>query len=407
MKATRILLITVILLSGIRLSGQADSTQIKINQRLKAIEAELKTNPILKKGYEDLTFYYTQVFKNISDSQKLQGFKINGYVDVYYARYSDKLPVGSYQKFPTSAPVSNSMALNLAQFTMSYQAEKVRTVATLHTGDIAASAWSRQYNFIQEAYLGIKLHKILWVDAGFFRTHLGLESIQPRENIGSSIALTTYFEPYFLSGAKLTAYINKKVNIQAGVFNGFNTFVAINSKKAVSASLNYEITPKLIASLNLLYSDNAADSVLSQRRLYNNFYIAYKSKRLNIGFEANAGIQEHSGLFDSTKTATMFSTLLSVKYKSRNGRKALYARGEIFNDRNEILTGPVINANHQFVGIHASGLTAGLEYKPVTDSFIRLESRYLHLWHDESIFYTYGTYTNKRLEFILSMGVWF
>ncbi len=388
--------------------SQTDSTRHHINQRLKKIEEALKTNPNLKKDYEDLTFYYSQMFKNKLDSQKNQAFKITGYVDAYIAHYSDQLSLGTYQKFPTAAPISNAFSLNLVQVSMSYQNDQVRGIATLHGGDIAACAWSSKYNFIQEAYAGMRVFKNTWLDAGFFRTHLGFESIQPRENITSSIALTTYYEPYFLSGAKLTHYLNKKVTFQASVFNGFNTYIAINHKKTLGLSAVYEPNSHIMVSYNVLASDNTPDSVKNtHRRLYQNFYIAYKSKHFNFGFEANFGLQEHTGLRDSTATATMYSMLVAAKYKMLGGQYSVYGRAEIFNDQNEILTGPVINQYHTLVGLHAFGANVGLEFKPMNNSFLRLESRYIHLWNDENIFYTKNKNTNVRLEIIGSLGVWF
>lgn len=388
--------------------AQTDSSQLKINARLKQIEQELKSNPILKKNYEDLTFYYSQVMKNHVDSLRNSGFKLSGYIDAYYANYSDRLPVGAFQKFPTSAPVSNAFGLNMAMLNVQYQNEKLNGVIACHTGDIARSAWSSTYNFIQEAHVGMRLVKKLWLEGGYFRTHLGFESIQPRENIGTSVALTTYYEPYFLSGAKLTYFVNNKLSVQANVFNGFNTFVAINRKKTYGFSTVYESGKHFIISFNTLLSNEQADTVqLSKRRLYNDLYFAYKSKRFNLGFETNFGLQEHSKLSDSTQLAMMFSMTVAAKYKMKNDRYSLYARAEWFDDRNEILTGPVNNSYHQLVGINAFGGNVGAEYKPMPNAYLRFEGRYLHLWRNENIFYTRGQYTNVRLEWIAAMGIWF
>ncbi len=386
--------------------AQTDSSGI--NKRLKEIETELKSNPLLKKHYEDLTFYYSQVMKYHADSLNASGFKLTGYMDAYYGHYSDRLPVGSYQKFPTSAPISDAFGLNMAMLSLQYQNENVNGILTCHAGDIASSAWSSKHNFIQEAHLGLRLVKKLWLEGGYFRTHLGFESIQPRENIGTSVALTTYYEPYYLSGAKLTYFINDKLSVQVNAFNGFNTFVAINRKKTFGLTTVYEANKNFIISFNSLLSNEQADSiVLSKRRLYNDLYFAYKSKRFNLGFETNFGIQENSDLEDSSKTAYMFSMTLAGKYKIKNDRYSVYARVELFDDRNEILTGPVNNANHQLVGINAFGGNAGLEFKPLPNSYLRFEGRYLHLWNNENIFYTRSKYTNVRLEWIAAMGVWF
>ena len=135
--------------------------------------------------------------------------------------------------------------------------------------------------------------------------------------------------------------------------------------------------------------------------------MAYKSKRINFGLEFNFGIQENSKLSDTTKTAMMYSTTLAFKYKMFRERFSVYCRAEYFDDPNEILTGPVINANHQLVGINAFGANVGVEYKPLPNSYLRLESRYIHLWDNERIFYTENRYTNVRMEYVCALGVWF
>ncbi len=388
--------------------SQTDSSNSHFKNRIKRIEAELKTDTVLKKKYDDLTFYYSQMMRNMVDSQELNKIKISAYIEAYYAKYTDEIPLGTYQKFPTSAPISKAFGLNMAMVNMQYQNDKVNGVMTLHAGDIASSAWSPQYNFIQEAHIGIKLYKQLWLEGGYFRTHLGFESIQPRENIGSTIALTTYYEPYFLSGAKLTYYLSDKLSLQVNAFNGFNTFVTINKKKAYGFTAVYEPRKNLIFSYNILTSDNTADSITTNHfRLYNDFYIAYKSKRFNLGLETNFGIQNNSDLLDSTKTAYMFSLTAAAKYKFRNDKYSVYSRIEFFNDPNEILTGPISNANHQLVGIQAFGLNLGFEFKPIPNAYLRLEGRYLHLLDDETIFYTNKTYTHIRNELVSSLGFWF
>lgn len=68
---------------------------------------------------------------------------------------------------------------------------------------------------------------------------------------------------------------------------------------------------------------------------------------------------------------------------------------------------PVHNANHQLVGLEIQGFTAGFEYKPISNSFVRIESRYLHLHNNENIFYYNNQSTNIRWEFIVSTGIWF
>jgi hypothetical protein len=163
----------------------------------------------------------------------------------------------------------------------------------------------------------------------------------------------------------------------------------------------------MFISINVLATDESMPGRQAQPRLYNNVYLGRKSERLDFGVELNYGIQQNSQLGDSTKTATMYSALVAAKYKFLDGRMSVYGRAEVFEDSDEMLTGPVQNANHQLVGINVVGGTIGVEYKPLPKSYLRVEYRQLDTEHDENIFRSNGANTYKRSEVICSMGVWF
>src|SRR6478672_11560988 len=63
-------------------------------------------------------------------------FKVSGYVDAYYAYYTDSVGTGNFQKFPSVSPRSNQFGLNTALISFQYDAQKLRAIVTLHYGDI-------------------------------------------------------------------------------------------------------------------------------------------------------------------------------------------------------------------------------------------------------------------------------
>src|ERR1700746_2805557 len=145
-----------------------------------------------------LIFWSSKSFSQQKDSViskkivDVSALKISGYVDAYYAYYTDSVGEGNYQKFPSISPRSNQFGLNTAMLTAQYDAEKVRGIVTLHFGDIPRCAWSSTFNPLMEAHVGIRLHKTLWLDAGFFRTHFGTEGLLPKENFCSSVSVNTF-----------------------------------------------------------------------------------------------------------------------------------------------------------------------------------------------------------------------
>ena len=357
---------------------------------------------------EDLSLTGTRIIsKNEGDLESPQ-ITIGGYVCTYYAYYNDTADQNRFQKFPTAGPQSNAFALNLAQLSAKYSSKNARAALTMHYGDMPRSVWSPVYNYVQEANAGIRLHKRVWLDAGLFRTHIGLESVQPRENIASGIAVTTFFEPYYMSGAKLSYIASNKLILQVNAFNSFNGFLENNNKKAVGLSAMYEPNSRFSLTFNTLWNDDTPDGVQpKQGRLYNNLYMVYKSDRWTLGAELNYGLQQHTSINNKDQTAQMYSGLLLAKYKIAK-LYSLYGRVEHFSDPDEILTGPEFNQNKKLIGLNISGGTLGVEYKPKPNSYLRVESRYLQTHGaDEKIFYRNNQSSDNRTELLVTFGVWF
>ncbi len=334
-----------------------------------------------------------------TDSAEYHKVEISGYVSAYYADYSDEIENNGFVQFPTMAPRNKQFGLNIAQIGMQYQEESFRGNITLHYGDIPESNWPKPFTLIQEAHAGFKIIKNLWLDAGFFKTHIGLESIQPRENITSSISVITYYEPYFLSGAKLTYQLNKKLTLQLNAFNGYNEYIENNKNKAVGFSALYDLNDKVSFTYNLLSCDETPDNIKTKhQRFYHNLYGIFKWRKWQGGIELNYGTQKNSLLSDSTKLASMVSGLIVAKYQIVK-KLGAYARAEYFSDKNQILTGTTSLGNYLY------GLTGGLEYHPLPT--VSLSTEYRIIESDNLIFKEGHSMTNQRHEVIICLDVWF
>jgi hypothetical protein len=357
---------------------------------------------------EDLTLTGTRIISRTERISEDPRITFGGYASVYYAWYSDSADKNNFQKFPTAAPQSGAFGLNLAQITSRYSSRSVRANVTLQFGDMPRSVWSPVYNYIQEANAGVRILKKLWLDAGLFRTHLGLESIQPRENIATSVGLPTYFEPYYLGGAKLTYQVSQRFTVQANMFNSFNGFTENNHKKALGLSFIYELDTRFSLTFNSLWNDDSPDSARQNKgRLYNNLYMIFRYGRLTLGFEGNYGIQQNTTISPEQHTAQVVSGLLEGKVRVWN-QLSCYGRLEYFNDPDEILTGPEYNSNRELVGLNVNGATLGLEIKPRPNSYLRLEGRILRTADShEKIFVINDSPSRIREEIICSFGVWF
>lgn len=362
--------------------------------------------PAAIKDTSDLTFSGTKINPYDVEFDNKGKLIISGYVDLYYGIFSDSVNREGFEKFPTISPRDRQFGMNIAQLSAKYISPRFRSTITVFTGDVAKAAWSPVHNNIQEANMGFQLCKKLWMDVGFFRTHIGLESIQPRENMTLSIATTTYFEPYYLSGAKLTYQHNERWSFQLNAFNSFNQFIETNKTKAYGLSIAHVPNSRSTFTFSSLLSDESNQTQFQNARLYNNLCWIHKSPRWMIGAELNYGIQKNASLTKEGKNAQMFSSLLAVRYRLSH-LWSCYTRGEFFDDPNEILTGPVYNNNHQIIGPEIIGETWGLEYKPIPNSYCRMEYRHLNNLDGRIFSATNGSPTSARHEFLLGIGVWF
>lgn len=326
-------------------------------------------------------------------------FKIGAYVSTYYAYYDDETEVNDFVQFPTLSPRNNQFALNMALITLDYKSKFLRSNIGLHYGDVAESTWPANFKLIQEANAGFRIHKKLWFDAGFFKTHVGIESFQPRENITSSMSLVNYHEPYYFSGAKLTWYVSDKLSLQANVFNGYSNYSDNNKNKIFNFSTVYTPGDKLSMTYNFLTSDESpSNEKQSHQRYYNNFYISFTQQKFTLGLELNYGWQKNSLKTDSTKHATVYSGLLVGKYQVFK-KHAVYARLENFSDPDQILSTNVD------IGNYINGLTAGYEFKPQKNAALSVEWRRLE---SDNLVFKQGNYIlNQRNEFIVCLDLWF
>lgn len=332
-------------------------------------------------------------------------YSLSAYVDVYYAHYTDSVGPGSFQKFGTVSPRNNTPSLNTAQLSFQYNADKIRTMVALHYGDIASSSWSSTYNNVMEAHVGIRLLKKLWIDGGFFRTHYGTEYLLPVENITSSVTVSTYYEPYYESGLRLDYNPTDKLMIDLYMVNGYGIFIDNNNKKSFAAAITYSINDKTgIGYTNYIGDDTPPGNDTTHLRIHQNLFLNYKYKKFRLQVSGDYCLQENSDIATHNKMARLYSGLLTMRYQLP-ATFAIYGRGEVFNDPDAIVSNLITDRAGKLTGYELWGVTAGAEYKPTANSYVRLEGRMLQMNQYQDIFYYNGTQQNYRYEIMINAGI--
>lgn len=324
---------------------------------------------------------------------------VGGYVSSYYSTNDDDNLPNGFVLFPTLEPRKDQFSLNMALISLSYRSSDYRGNITLHYGDVPESSWPATFNLIQEANGGFRLFRKWWVDMGFFKTHIGIESFQPRENIASSMSIVNYYDPYFLSGAKVTYMASQKLTFQAGVFNGYNEYLDNNRNKALSFTTIYNANQHFSLTYNVLTCDESPDSShVKHQRIYHNLYSTLLYGKFTLGMDFNFGMQQHSLRSDLHKEGFMWGGMVIARYLFVP-KLAAYGRVERFSDPNQILTGDLD------IGAYIDGVTAGLEFMPLKTVGLSAEWRLLE--SDHAIFQHGNDWRSQRNEVNLCLDLWF
>jgi hypothetical protein len=346
------------------------------------------------------------VANTVTAQDTLSRLSISGYADAYYAYYTDSVGPGNFQKFPTVSPRSNSIGLNVALLDCKYETKNVRVHVAFHYGDLVKSSWSPALNNIARAHVGVRLAKNLWIDAGMFRTHFGTELLYPRENPTSSVAIGTYYEPYYESGARIEYTPTEKLSIDLYALNGYGIYEDNNKKKSVGVLVSCNFSEKFNLNYSNYIGDDTPDSIkVSHLRIHNNLYFNLTLGHLFVQGGGDFCMQEHSNL-TSTEPGYMYSALLTAKLSFLK-KFAVYGRGEILQDANGYMTTIFKDYTGRLTGYKLWSATGGIEFKPAENAYMRLEGRDVQMDENQQIFYWDGKPTSTRYEVMATMGVSF
>jgi hypothetical protein len=294
----------------------------------------------------------------------------------------------------------NEFNLNTAQVTASLEQDWYRGRATIQFGTIAQQAWAPGvYSPIQEANLGFKAlgnlggdGNNLWIDGGIFLTHIGNEALLPRYNWLSNLALVTMFEPFYQSGLRASYNWGDVLSAQVHVLNGYGNIVDNNDSKSVGWQVAYNPMSNLGVSWSALVGDESNTGDPSFIRFYNNF-------NLNYMILDNLGIRGQVDVANQSNLGLYYGGQLTARYDFLE-HFGVTVRGEMIQDPNGVVTSDKLQG---------FGATLGLEYRPTTQSYVRLEGRQLFMDPTNNKMFTdsAGNATSNRFEILANTGIWF
>jgi len=331
----------------------------------------------------------------------------SGYVDTYYAFDNDittlpNQPAGARQ-FSFLGYVRNQFNLNTAQLTGIVVHDDYRAALTIAYGDLRNSAYVplTRFNTLQQANGGFRLVDKLWIDGGFFMTHIGGESLLPKDNWFTLYSFATTNEPFYQAGVRLS-YEGSLVQAQVHLLNGYGIFEDNNDSKSIGWFLGFTPSSQFTALISGIAGNEQPAGSPAATRIYNDLVLTYQpTNALTIRAEADLGLEEIPAL--NRQYGSYLASFIALRYAIISnvfvsGRFEYVANANGSNGDIGIITS----------ALRGTGYSASVEYRPIANSYVRAEVRALQFDNQYTLFTDASNRpTSSRLEGVVSLGVWF
>jgi hypothetical protein len=293
-----------------------------------------------------------------------------GYVGVYYG-YDFNNPASLTRPgFIYSENLHNQIAVNLALLGARFTGKRIRGTFAIQTGtypDANYAAEPQIFKNIYEAWAGVKVANNLWLDAGIFVSHIGLEGPNSRDNLTLTRSIMADNSPYYEAGAKLTYDKGKKWLFSVLAINGWQVIRDRNQNEAIGTQIQFRPTPKVLLNSSTFIGEgrNVPDSVGVRLRYFHNFYVTYDpNKKWKIAGAFDTGWQEKldgNGGYDAWQGGSL------IVRRRLWERAGLVGRAEFYHDPSGVL------AATRFGGLRTTGYSLGFDYLPVPRIILRAE----------------------------------
>jgi len=315
-------------------------------------------------------------------AQETPQITIGGYADAYYSWYSngDRTIL---QESDCIGAYHNNFGLNVAQVTSSIGSDRVRGTATLHFGDIPRITWANNYRNIQEANAGVRILEGLWLDVGFFKTHVGTESFLPKDNYLSIITLGTFYGPFYQSGARLS-YDKDDWHFEAHAINSYNLHIDNNPYKTFGALISRSFGENVYFSYsNMLGQERIGNTSLDNYLVYQNIFTNLTFNKLDLQVGLDVANSYDWRVKNDWEDDWLVAALATARYRW-DEKWSTTVRFELFSDQSMINSfqtryfANIPSFPRTNDGMTVYGVTGGVAYAPSDMGFLRLECRYMN-----------------------------
>jgi hypothetical protein len=319
---------------------------------------------------------------------------VSGYVDCYYA-YNFTEPASKNIPFAYNHNRHNEVNINNVVVGLKYSNHRLRSNLLLHAGTYVRSNYAAEpslLQFINEASVGVKLSKKIWLDAGIMPSHIGMETAISKDNWILTRSLCAENSPYYETGAKLSFMPNSKWSVAALVLNGWQNIEEKNRNKAIGTQVQFMPNKKWLINYSTFFGEgkNLPDSLQVLRHFHDVYFTWLISDKLAIASVFDFGYEQKS---TSDKSfAGWYTPALFIRYKLAKQWNAC-VRAEYFNDQNRIIG----------INTEVAGFSLNLDYAPMENAFIRIEGKTFPMRDSQGNF-TPDSFVNSTLSLSFALG---
>ncbi len=300
-------------------------------------------------------------------------FKFSGYVETYYSvsfseSFKDRKSQGaSYRK-------NDEPAVSLAFFKTSYDTKSIKANFALALGTYMSANYSAEPGLLENLYdanIAIKLSKEnnLWLEAGVFSSHIGLEGIEAKDNWSLTRSLTAETTPYFESGAKISHTSNDgKWFLSALILTGWLTIEPVdgNTLPSFGTQVTYNPSSKITLNSSTFIGTDTPDRIRLMR-YFHNFYGIFKlNNKLAATLGFDIGMQQKNK--GSSAMDIWFSPTAILRY-TPTAKTAIAVRVEYYDDPDNVIA--VTSPN----GFSVWGFSANFDWRLTKNFLWRAEAR--------------------------------
>jgi hypothetical protein len=237
---------------------------------------------------------------------------------------------------------------------------------------------------VVEASVGVKIfkNKNIWIDAGILPSPYTIENAIAFDQLLYTRSLAAEYSPYYLTGAKLTWPLARKINLYLFLINGWQVIEDQNTLLSFASQLEIKPTNKLTINWNTYAGDETTPTAPNNKgRYFTDLQCVYNpSNKLSLALDAYFGRQKLADSIKEKTPANWGQGNINARYYFDKSN-SISARAEYYRDSHSIFVVPVTGVS----GFDCFSYSLGYNLLITPNVLFRIEGRYFNSTRD--IFY--------------------